>query len=242
MFQFLESDDVFLPSDTAETPEQFFTMLRQERYYGVRGAVRKPAPNAKSERNALICAFVEGGETFTDVAAVFGVSRERVRQVWQRTGRDKPPSGRMARNTLKILERIRTHQSIDTFAKALAAEGAYDHDHSYYRDQLREHLLKLGVLDAVERLFRIRKRRNDAARDLRRSAQIIGKIRAFADRHGRTPSAIEMYSRGGCVSAKDVQRLFGGFPEALQAAGFSPNPLGYRSHGRKVARPAGAAR
>jgi hypothetical protein len=96
--------------------------------------------------DAEMAAMLHGGATLTEIGARAGITRERVRQRLARIG------VRAAKrlDVIKMLEVIRTEPitSFDGLGRALG----------HPRDAVTRALFELRLIDAVERLFRLRTR------------------------------------------------------------------------------------
>jgi hypothetical protein len=218
IFQFAFSADTFAPSDMADTPVAFAQALRAER-----DAERNDNSYSKGqqkrhgtlERNALICAMIDEGHSGVDVGKAFGLTRERVRQLYQKS-RGRNPGRRSAagRDIMALIGRIRSDRSIDSWQAAEVATGIGIYG------AMRSTLRELGLDRVVTRLFRWR-------RLAQRRTQIVDVLHAIARETGRNPRMLDLFTAGIGVSVQTLYRTFpGGFPEALELAGLPQNPKG----------------
>jgi hypothetical protein len=162
--------------------------------------------------------MLHGGATLEEIAKLAGVSRERVRQRLHRIG--VTPSLRI--DVVKLMEVVRA-QPVDTFAAAAKAAGVST-------DAARHAILRLGLFDPVERLFRLRKR----AASRSQLQGTLHDLRVLAQQLGRTPTAkdlVEDNRRGGVPSIASIQKQFGSLSAAMTAAGLTPNSVGRKGKG-----------
>jgi hypothetical protein len=222
IFQFLRTDDVFMPSDMAETPQEYAQLLTQERQARLEG--RSPLPYGdKADRNRLMTALVDEGRTLTEVGEAFGVSRERVRQIYNRAKGHAPHRKNHGRVTaLPSLRAIRENPAIASWA-ALGRYLDTGKGEIKQRDwsSLQIALDELGMLRVVERLFRLRTRR------IRRQ-QVIDALHRVAEMTGQNPRMGDFFVGGVGTNVLTIYQVFGSFPKALEAAGFPQNSKGNR--------------
>jgi hypothetical protein len=212
LFPFLSSDDVFAPSDLADTPESFRAALKAEPHRS-----EKPhpvSPGRKLDRNTLIAAMVDEGETYAVIATAFGISRERVRQVYCKTrGVARKPRGE-TRGVMAFVSAVRADPAVDSWEDAYRVSG-YRYRNSRTTGLMRS-LAALGLDKSLVRLFRLR------VRAVRRR-KVVAALRSFAAKAGRTARVTDFYVGGHGTDLTAIYREFGSFPAALRAAGFEPN-------------------
>lgn len=157
-----------------------------------------------------MAAMLHGGATLDEIGKRAGLTRERVRQRLKRIG----VSSATRIDVMKLLEVIRTRpiDSFDALARALGLQ----------RDAVARALFELGLIDAVDRLFRLRARALKGAKRER----VASALREYGMKLGRTPAVDDLssFSRPPDVPAlKTLQLLFGSLTKAQLAAGLPPN-------------------
>lgn len=186
--------------------------------------MRKPRPREMPEREAAIIALIQTGHyTLQELGDYFGVSRERIRQIAARNG-IAPISGLVNLDAAMAL--IRRDPSVTGFAGARL-------QHAAKRGNARALFLPLGIVPAMERLFRARKSANRRARKDR----LIAWYRAFRAEHSRAPTSCEILSQ---LSGASVVGMFGhqGVSKLRREAGDVPD----LKRGRRYGAPRGGVR
>lgn len=170
-------------------------------------------------RAETIVTLVEGGATLEEVGHAFGITRERVRQVYTKTtGRSVKERSVSLGSTrvLQVLSHVRwTGSEVDSWRDAFSAVYSSTSNGTTIRSAIRE----LGLEPAILRLFRARK-----SRKLRR--QVVAALREVARTTGRNPKLGDFFATGAGAGVGTIYKAFGSFPRALAAAGFPPNPRG----------------
>ena len=163
---------------------------------------------AQTERDQACVAFYLGGASMQAVGDLFGLTRERVRQILKRQGVSAVTRGHVQKvDPIRVIGAIRS-PGIEDFVDAGKLIGVTG-------GGVRRIAISLGVHRAALRLFRLRKR-----------ARYARQLRALADRLNRTPGKIECDLYG--PSQSTLQRYFGGMRAAQRAAGLVPNGVGRR--------------
>lgn len=157
-----------------------------------------------------MAAMLHGGATLDEIGKRAGLTRERVRQRLRRIG----VSAATRIDAMKLLEAVRT-RPIHTLAALARTLGLQ-------KEPVARALLALGLIDAVERLFRLRAR----ARQRAKRERVALALRAYAKQLGRTPAAVDILSffrprEIPCL--KTLQQLFGSLTQAQLAAGLRPH-------------------
>lgn len=221
------------PTKYAETPESFAEELRHEprrRRPGRRPKQKDLKPRKLMgprfpDRDAYICDLVEQGITYTEIGKELGITRERVRQIVDRR-LGKPAGGsaasrRKAPLFLAFVAAVRrTGSPVDSWRQGIRAAGGNTQDRRQYLEAARE----FGMLDAIDRLFRARKR-------LAGRRRVLEAARDVARLTGRAPRMADFYAAGTGTSVNSVYKCFDSFSEVLGILGYPPNPKGYAVHG-----------
>lgn len=167
---------------------------------------------SQHERDQACVAFYLGGASMQAVGDLFGVTRERVRQILKQRGITAVTRGRFPSiDPIRVVGAIRS-PGIENFVDAGKLVGATG-------GGVRRIAISLGVHKAALRLFRMRRR-----------ARYARQLRTLADRLKRTPGKIECDLYG--PSQATLQRWFGGMQAAQRAAGLVPNGVGRRRYDR----------
>ncbi len=179
--------------------------------------LRKPARDAR-----LLDLIYHGSATFTEAGVVFGITRERARQIYRASGLVGPllvPRRITDTNydtVQDLLAAIRGDPSIVTWSMASRRIGlAYrTQDCSFY--QRIRHVLGRKRHTAIVRLFRMRKRA--ALRD-----KVVVALQETRRRLGRNPRSFDFQQHGSLVSLPRIYAAFPTFHDALTAAGLPRN-------------------
>ena len=203
------------------------SITRGCRAYVARAKAGRTTPYTDDDVRALYAA----GSTLQDIGDLLGVSRERVRQ---RIARSGPP-----------IDRAHALDPLDLLAKCRAPDTTcYAHVRVFHHNyaELKRALDALGVRDAVERLWRIRKMRPTWAR----RRQLVATIRRLATELGRRPTVHEIAvaegkvnpTRSNCgayivglwLGPDRKRRTAGTLGDIWRAAGYGEQiPRGYKS-------------
>ncbi|TAL49183.1 hypothetical protein EPN83_01425 [Patescibacteria group bacterium] len=148
-----------------------------------------------------------------------GLSRERVRQLVRKTGSvySKPNWPKDPLPAIRTLRENSEITSLHAWQKALKRKGRG----GVKNFSLRKMMLEFGITEAVERLFSLRRWRNQA---LRREV-MREDLRVLALKLGHTPSEREIDELGK-FWAEDYYSSFGSLRAAQTAAGLKPNRKG----------------
>lgn len=185
---------------------------------------RVPGPTAvrDNNRDAQIVVMRESGTKLEEIGAVFGITRERVRQVLKRNGYSGPAASAVDPIGAMRLLRLRHTLSVEDAARALGVHSS----------QVYRLLHAMGRAESVARLLRWR--RHSLARPA-----LVAQLQAFAATHGRSPYMREFGLVRGSQRYSDLpdagtlQRYFGSLPAAFEAAGLARRTPGGGGHRRK---------
>ena len=202
-----------------------------------RGEPRTTVPEDGDEdlgaRDAAIVLARGRGDTFGEIAARFGLSTERIRQIVAAAGtvdRSTARRARMARDRLAAQER---RGEVLAAWRAGAAPAKIAADVGLPRKcieaVMREHLT------AADRSARRRALGADRNGALRRhsDAQLLAAVREAARREGEVPTGKrygEIARLRGLPSISTIENRLGGWNAALQAAGLTPANAGRSSY------------
>jgi len=179
---------------------------------------------AASKLNDLeMATMLHGGATLQEIGDVAGLTRERVRQRLERIG----VTAASRTDVTKLIDVIR-HLPVASIWSAGQRIGVDGH-------AAKRAILELGLFDAVERLFRLRRR----ALDRRKVERNLAALRQYAAMLGRTPTTKDLNRRdrpATLSSAPTLQAQFGSLTNAMAAAGLEPNRASRRPARRDRAR------
>lgn len=154
------------------------------------------------------------GYNLSEIAAAYGVTRERVRQILNKYGRPEQPADI---DPAKVLTAIRAGGSWARVAKSAGKPV----------QAVVECAKELGVYEAAERLWKWRK----GAKARRRRASLIAQLQQIAALKGREPLVDDVNE---LMDIRSYQYTFGTWNNALEAAGFNRHPVGtYVSPGKR---------
>lgn len=154
------------------------------------------SPAARRDR---VVSLYWAGYTQADIARLWGISRQRVRQLAPKGDHGGPD----------IVRIMRACRASDNFATASALSGVA-------MIGIVEALTAIDVIGAVRRLFRMRQRR-----------AMLSELVVAAKELGRTPSTQDMNARlAGLRSHGAYRAVFGSVRTAQAAAGLPPNRVG----------------
>jgi hypothetical protein len=215
-----------LAAPAAPTP-----LRREERQaHGEAGLLRR-------ERDALIVAARARGDTLQEAGAPFGLSRERVRQILARAGAGDLESAKSARaRRQRAAAEMRRKEVLTAWRTGSA---------------LREISTSLGLSRASVTAL-IASYATDSDRGARRRAlftaarcarplgysdeDLVRAVRHVTETTGRVPSS-KQYSRiakaEGLPSLSTIENRFGGWNDAVRAAGHTPMPANQRKYERR---------
>ncbi len=157
-----------------------------------------------------------------DVADLFGISRERVRQISDKEMPHSRDGLKTGTDPIAIFREIRQPD-----CRSIAAVANKFHTGAR---EIQKLLDALGAAMAVERLWRWRHSvALIAPREFLRS-NLIESLRRWHREHGQTPGSLEMSPKNGLPWHMTYVRVFGSIRAAQIAAGLRPNALGGAGH------------
>lgn len=183
---------------------------RRRRSYG---SVREGAYYG-SRRDAMVTLYRDGA-TLEEIGAVYGVTRERARQVI--AGATKRGTGL---DPIKTINVCRKAQSLSAAAKELGGGETK-------RAMIRAFLVQTGYWSAMKRLWQWR--RHQAYQNFT-DDQLLAKLVALAEKLGHTPGMIECNADPDMPSHTTYVRRWGNWAPACAAAGLRPMVAGARGH------------
>ena len=169
----------------------------------------KDAALRRSRADAMAALYAEG-RTLEEIGALFGVSRERVRQVLTKHGhaaRGAPRAARRQRLEDALIGEIRRTR-VERIADAHRALG-------WPEQRARAVVARSPHRHALPRLFRLRRR-----------ARYLQQLRTLAAQLGRTPRAFDLNGMGGRPWFGVYIRAFGTMRHAQRLAGLEANKVG----------------
>jgi hypothetical protein len=172
-------------------------------------AIHKDCP-----RRQAMAALYTGGATLEEIAAINGISRERVRQLVEpfelerHTGTTDP---------LRILSVARC---VNSLKETIEQSG-------FYAVAVIKCLTELGVYEALHRLWRWRRRRVSPV--CWSDAELLQTLRDLAKQLGRTPTQKDLNISPATGSHTTYVLRFGSLRNAQIAAGLTPNRRGYQA-------------
>lgn len=193
-----------------------------------------------AERAECIIALRAGGSSLEEIAPVFGVTRERIRQIEAVYGGYVAPGHRPASIDPSQLLRVIRNPESRSFTAAIRHTGCGG-------EEAKECLTALGMLAAVERLYRMRKHKRQEENRYARQQPMIDAAQKLAKELGRTPTLREMsvavfgvdyrLQSGGRLASQWAGKSLGRsgvLPAMRHAMGFPE--VGGAMRGRKIMR------
>lgn len=189
-------------------------------------------------RGEVFAAFYLGGATMDEIAGAQDppISRERVRQLMNQAktygqidytvDKRKGNYDRIDVGALMSVIRLSTTMSFQDIENICGKSG-------------RGTIGELGLLPAVQRLFRMRRRIIRSARSNKRKIEILEIIRRAVDDDGRPIGCRRMMADHPYIFTQ-IFKYFGTLPNARLAAGFSPEDsvdhrsVEYRTHKKQM--------
>lgn len=182
-------------------------------------------------RNTEIVKLREQGMTLQEIALGIGVSRERIRQILERTSiRPKVTATARADRHLSDAERVRD----DLVAGYRAGRGTGDLARQLKVSRTaadRVIASSITAADRVERRRALSRTNQTYSRD-----ELIHAVRRVAELIDDVPSAKAYGDRArelGLPSDQTVANRFGGWANAVRAAGMTPRPSNRKSYSRR---------
>lgn len=179
---------------------------RRRRSYG---SVQESA-YYESRRDAMVLLHRDGA-TLEEIGAVYGVTRERTRQVI--AGATKRGTGLDPIKTIKVCRRA---GSLSAAVREMGIDGERAAD-------VRAFLVQTGYWPAMHRLW---KWRQSKLKGKISNNELIAKLRALAEKLGHTPGMNEVNATPGMPNHMVYVRAFGNWAPACSAAGLSPTRRG----------------
>lgn len=181
------------------------------------GAGRRKTGVLDPKRASDMRQLYESGWTQEDIGTLFGVTRERVRQLIRAVGCDvfNRTNGRGRVDHLMIMAAARSSGSFAEAGRKLGLDAS----------RVVEITKRLGTYESLRRLYRLRRRRT-----LLQPAALIAQLKDLAHRIGRTPSINDMNGDPQTATHMTFVRVFGTVRAAQVAAGLVPNAIGDRGH------------
>lgn len=176
----------------------------------------------REDRKAHITALRQQGRELSEIAALYGISRERARQIAERGGFLRG-GGKDPVAVVRCL-RLPGVRSLYGLCVTLKAQTETSHQPGLVRDLLQE----LGLWEAAQRLFRLRTRQWRRTRQ----ADCLRAVQAFIDDEGRTPTGGEFGVRAGIPGdprlppSGSIFRYFGSMTAFWTALGVTPRATG----------------
>lgn len=166
----------------------------------------------ESRRDAMVVLHRDGA-TLEEIGAVYGVTRERARQVI---------AGAARRGTgLDPIKTINVCRKAQSLSAAVEELGCGKHS------EIRAFLVQTGYWPAMKRLWEWRRHR---AYQIFTDEQLIAKLVELAERLGHTPGMKECNADPDMPSHTTYVRRWGNWAPACAAAGLRPMEAGPRGH------------
>jgi hypothetical protein len=175
-------------------------------------------PVQKPDRGEILRSLYEcGGVTMTELSDAFGqISRERVRQILRNSGCTLR-NAHCAINISQVLYLIRKRRDITSWLRLQEALGKTGH---VLITRIKYDLRALGHLEAVERLFRARRRLAKIARAQARKERTVEEYKRLCEEYGRVLTTKELIQRSPRLH-HNIYVFFGDIEGIRIAAGVS---------------------
>lgn len=167
-------------------------------------------PEKIQARNGAIAVLYADGATMQELGDMYGISRERVRQILSKLNVvSRPGAPSVLTDPIRVLNVCRESTSVTSAVRALGC----------MRANLLRTLTQLGALDEMREHWKQNRRHYT-------DGYLIAHLRVLALRLGRTPSIVFMNAAKGGPSFTTYVYRFGSWSRAVQLAGLEQNPGG----------------
>jgi hypothetical protein len=168
-------------------------------------------------RRQAMAALYQDGATYEEIGQVYGVTRERVRQLIKVTGKTGRPS------RIDPIRVLRAARAANNFGQCV---GFLRMDPK----KVERCLVETGHWTALNRLWRLRKNKQ---RDVR-GEKYLSQLRELARRLGRTPGLTDINAEPKFPRHTTFVRYFGSIAMAQKLAGLEPGKVGVSSKRRRT--------
>jgi predicted ArsR family transcriptional regulator len=168
------------------------------------------------ERDLLVRTMRDGGATLDEIAAEFGISRERVRQLLARMGVPERSPNRV--DPIALIRLLREDETIDSWRGWSRKSGRGIATLVIMTEAL-------SMTEEVAEIFRARRTARSTRRREDVKQQLVADVQALARELARSPRSREFRERYG--RHPQFQRFYGTWNKLLVGAGLDPVPVGY---------------